>query len=222
MIASNGIAVRSLPPTSDTVVDPLYLGADEEAPAGRRHAPIRRPGRRLAPVSLGRATLFAAAVIALVAGCGVDSTATQTGSAQLPATSTSVQDTTSDIEHAYVEFWTVSNKVVHDDPAVWSAELAAVAVEPQLTRMLNNLDTLRSRNVAVYGETREHVTKVDVDGAAAIVTECQDASGSGQADARTGEKKTVGIARNPVTAHMQRGGDGKWRVSEIAYPGGTC
>ncbi|WP_157494825.1 hypothetical protein [Kutzneria sp. 744] len=222
MIASNGIAVRSLPPTSDTVVDPLYLGADEEALAGRRNAPIRRPGRRLALVSLGRTTLCLVTVIAFAAGCGASSTATPTGSAQLPATSTSVQDTSSTIEHAYVDFWTISNKFVHDDPAAWSSELAAVAVEPQLTRMLNNLDILRSQNVAVYGETREYVTKVDVDGAAATVTECQDASGSGQADARTGEKKTIGIARNPVTSHMQRGGDGKWRVSEIAYPGGTC
>ena len=222
MIAGKGNATRSLPPTSDTVVDPLYLGADKEAPAGWRCAPVTRPGRRFPnPV---RTTLCVAAVIVLAAGCTAGSTTTPPRPTRPPVTPTSpsTQGASADIEHAYVDFWAVSNKVVHDEPAAWSSGLAAVAVEPQLTRMLTNLDTLRSRNIAVYGETHEHVTKVAVDGFAATVTECQDASGSGQADAKTGEKKTVGIPRNPVTAHMQLGGDGKWRVSEIVYPGGTC
>jgi len=126
------------------------------------------------------------------------------------------------INEAYQNFWAVGNAVIHDDPAKWRSELAAVAVDPQLSRMLNNLNTLQSRSLTVYGETREHVTKIDVVGASATVQDCQDASGTGQADATTGEHKTVGVPRSPVSARMQRGADGMWRVAEVSFPGGTC
>jgi hypothetical protein len=135
---------------------------------------------------------------------------------------TGSRDAAPDIEQAYAEFWAVGNKVVHDDPATWNLELAAVSVDPQLTRMLDNLNTLRSRLVTVYGETREHVTKIDVEGDAATVSDCQDASGTGQADAKTGEHRTVGVPRSPVSARMQRGADGKWRVADVSYPKGGC
>ena len=143
--------------------------------------------------------------------------------AAAPSTSPSpASDTRDEINAAYENFWSVGNKISHDEPTRWRPELAAVAIDPQLARMLTNLNTLQSRSITVYGTTHEHVTKIDVEGATATVTDCQDASQSGQADALTGERKTVGIPRNPVTARMQRGADGKWQVAEISYPGGTC
>jgi hypothetical protein len=227
VISRYGIVDRSLSQASDTVVDPLCHGADEEALAGRRTAPVRRPGWRPTPMgkfSIERTLVCSAVVMAIAAGCGSATTAAPSNSIRpsASATSTSRQDTASDIEHVYVEFWAIGNKVIHDDPATWSSELAAVAVDPQLTRMLSNLNTLRSRSVTVYGETREHVTKIDVEGAAATVSDCQDASGSGQADAKTGEHRTVGVPRSPVSVRMQRGADGKWRVADVSYPKGGC
>jgi len=56
----------------------------------------------------------------------------------------------------------------------------------------------------------------------ATVTDCQDASHAGQADARTGKPRSVGVARTWVDATLVLGGDGVWRVSEINYPGSRC
>lgn len=138
------------------------------------------------------------------------------------STSTPSRNVGGDVADVYAKFWAVGNQVIHDDPTRWHDELAFVAADPELTAMLTNLNTLRARSVTVYGATREHVTKVDVTDGSATVRDCQDASESGQADATTGARKTVGIPRNPVAAHLVRGGDGKWRVSEVTYPGGTC
>ncbi|MFC0433373.1 hypothetical protein [Kutzneria buriramensis] len=137
-------------------------------------------------------------------------------------TSTPSRDPGAEIADVYVKFWSVGNQVIHDDPSRWHDELAVVAADPELTAMLTNLKALRARSVTVYGATHEHVTKVDVAAGAATVRDCQDASESGQADAASGARKTVGIPRNPVTAKLVRSADGQWRVSEITYPGGTC
>ncbi|MFI9389134.1 hypothetical protein [Kutzneria sp. NPDC052558] len=141
--------------------------------------------------------------------------------ASLPSASTAANPS-SDIEVAYERFWDIGNSVISQDPASWNSQLAAVATDPQLTRMLDNLKTLRARSLTVYGTTREHLTKVDIDGTTATVLDCQDASESGQADARSGAHKTVGIPRNPVSARMRRDANGTWKVAEISYPGGTC
>lgn len=61
-----------------------------------------------------------------------------------------------------------------------------------------------------------------LDGARAVVTDCQDASHSGQADATSGEPRTVGVARNLTAGTLERGPDGTWRVTRIDYPGGGC
>jgi hypothetical protein len=131
-------------------------------------------------------------------------------------------DPRSEITRAYVDFWTLGNAVIQEDPGTWRAKLDSVAVDPQLSRMLDNLGTLQSRSLTVYGATREHVANIDIAGDRATVQDCQDASGTGQADAKTGAHKTVGVPRSPVTARMQHGADGKWRVAEVSYPGGTC
>jgi hypothetical protein len=126
------------------------------------------------------------------------------------------------VKRAFMHFWSVSNGVIQERDGAWRLELAVVAVEPQLSQMVDNLNSLKSRGIAVYGTTVEYVTKVDVDGDTATVTDCQDASQSGQLDIKTGERTTVGVPRNPVTGRMQRDEKGDWRVAEISFPGGTC
>lgn len=112
--------------------------------------------------------------------------------------------------------------MIEQNLAQWHDQLAEVAAEPQLSRMVDNLKALQSRSLTVYGSPEDHVTKIDVVGNSATVQDCQDASATGQADAKTGDRKTVGIPHSPVVARMQHGTDGKWRVAEISYPGGTC
>jgi hypothetical protein len=139
-----------------------------------------------------------------------------------PSRTSAEADVRSTITQAYVNFWAVGNKAIHDDPATWRTELTVVAADPQLSLMLDNLNRLHSQSKTVYGATQERVTRIDVDGAKATVSDCQDASGTGQADAVTGQRKTVGVPRSPVSGRLERGPDGKWRVAEISYPGGEC
>jgi hypothetical protein len=175
-------------------------------------APFASPGQHLV-----QALIISVTMAAFCAGCSQTQVAPPSvGKGQAPL------DGSTEVKEAYEKFWDVGNAVIKQDPAQWSSQLAEIAVDPQLSRMLGNLKTLASRSLTVYGGTREHVTKIEVAGDGATVQDCQDASGSGQADAKSGERKTVGIPRNPVTAHLRLGADRKWRVAEISYPGGTC
>jgi len=203
--------------TFATAVIPWRGKANIEVLAERRStAPYVRPCQHL---------VQALVISAIVAGFGTGCSDTQMARPVAPSSagkSSAPSDDSADVKVAYEKFWDIGNAVIRQDSAQWNGQLAAVATDPQLSRMLDNLKTLQSRSLTVYGATREHVTKIDVAGDVATVQDCQDASGTGQADAKTGEHKTVGVPRSPVSARMQRTTDGKWRVAEISYPGGTC
>lgn len=87
--------------------------------------------------------------------------------------------------------------------------------------MLGNLAQQRSRGITLYGQIQPRISDVRIEGERAVVTDCQDASHSGQADA-SGQPRTVGLARNPVSGTLHRGTDGEWRMARIDYPGGSC
>lgn len=97
-----------------------------------------------------------------------------------------------------------------------------VAVEPERSILLQGAQWHQAQGVTLYGDPVERVTDVTVRGDQATVADCQDGSKAGQADARSGQPKNVGVARNPVVATLTRGTDGVWRVSQIRYPGGEC
>jgi hypothetical protein len=97
-----------------------------------------------------------------------------------------------------------------------------VAAEPQLSRIVEGLRSLRGRSVTLYGSVTSRVSSVDITGSRATLRDCQDASKAGQADAATGKPKTVGVARSPIQATLERGTDGAWRVTGVSYPGGSC
>jgi hypothetical protein len=101
--------------------------------------------------------------------------------------------------------------------------LGRVAVDPQLSLVLANTKTQKRIGIRIYGHVIPHPTVAPVNGAnTATVRDCQDASKSGQLDAKTGKPRTVGVARNPVAAVLRRGPGGQWRVASISYPTGTC
>ena len=79
----------------------------------------------------------------------------------------------------------------------------------------------RAHGISLYGQIHPRISDVRVEGKRAVVTDCQDASHSGQADA-SGQPRTVGLARNPVSGTLHRGTDGEWRMARIDYPGGSC
>jgi hypothetical protein len=108
-------------------------------------------------------------------------------------------------------------------PGRWRQVLGAVAVDPELGLILANAEAQRRNGIILYGQVIPRPAVQSIRGAdRATVIDCGDASHAGQADARTGQRKTVGVARNPVVAVLTRGRDGIWRVSTIRFPGGSC
>lgn len=126
------------------------------------------------------------------------------------------------VEAAYRLFWSVSWDVDKQPPARWRSLLASVSVDPQLTRLYAGTKAQRAAGIRLYGQVVPRPSVGRIAGGRAEVTDCQDASHAGQADARTGAPKTVGVARAPVTASVVRGSDGGWRVAEVRYRGGSC
>ncbi|GAA2778826.1 hypothetical protein [Crossiella cryophila] len=139
----------------------------------------------------------------------------------VPSTSTT-PDTNAAVTAAYREFWQVSDSIDKRPEPEWQTKLSAVAVDPQLRRTVQGLGLLREQSVVLYGTTTARVTAVEVAGDRATVQDCQDASKSGQADAKTRRPKTVGVERNPITTTMARGADGRWRVADVVFGGGAC
>jgi hypothetical protein len=135
---------------------------------------------------------------------------------------TTAADGRAAVESAYRRFWVVSWDVDKQPASRWRAVLATVSVDPELTRLYAGTKAQQQAGIRLYGQVHARPTVRQVAGNRATVSDCQDASKAGQADARTGKPKTVGVARSPVEATMLRGADGAWRVSDVRYTGGSC
>ncbi|ASR36611.1 hypothetical protein BAY61_18195 [Prauserella marina] len=176
--------------------------------------------RRLAVVS-------AVLVPLLGAGCSAGSEPAATASSpnlsapSQNAATPSDKDSGKDIEAAYSDFWVVSLTIDDKPEETWRDELGAVMVEPQLSITLDAVRSQAQAGITVYGDVTARIVSVEVAGDAATVVDCQDASRTGQADAETGDRKTVGVERNPVNAELKRV-DGQWKVAQVSFPGGTC
>ncbi|MFF5990646.1 MULTISPECIES: hypothetical protein [Prauserella] len=164
----------------------------------------------------------------LVSGCSgerpsapppLDSSAPSQGSL---APSASL-DAAAAVEAAYTQFWPRSAQTPHKPEDTWRDAIAAIAIEPQLSVTLEAMRRNKAAGFTTYGEVVVRITSVEVSGDTAKVVDCQDASRAGQADARTGDPKTVGVPRMPVTATMKRDqASGQWKVARLRFPGGAC
>jgi hypothetical protein len=206
-----------------------------------------RAGRWLAVVTgLGRRAA-AVAVLALVAACepsptppaagrsehasapsspsasasaSASASGSRSGSGSAPA---SAEGQVEAVEVAYRRYWQVSRDLDQRYPRrAWRRVLAQVAADPALSLVLARTAAQTRNRTTLYGAVVPHPTVALHGPAAAGVRDCQDASRAGQADAVTGARRTVGVARNLVTAQLIRGGDGRWRVSSVSFPGGSC
>ncbi|QGK70290.1 hypothetical protein GIY23_12830 [Allosaccharopolyspora coralli] len=122
----------------------------------------------------------------------------------------------------YTEFWKVSWIGKREPDEQWAHDVRDVSGDPIAGRVIERSRAQRASGVALYGTVTTRVTDVRVDGDRATVTDCQDASHSGQADAATGEPRTVGVARNPVRGTLTQVPGQRWKVVDITYPGGDC
>jgi len=150
--------------------------------------------------------------------------ASPSSSSETGTPSSTVADQRAAVEAAYREFWAVGQSFDRDyPPNRWREVLARVATDPVLSRALAGARLQREHGIVLYGRVilRPTVVSVSADGRARV-SDCQDTSRTGQADARTGKRRTVGVPRAPVKAALARGADGRWRVSDLNYVGGGC
>lgn len=129
------------------------------------------------------------------------------------------------VEEAYRRFWMLEATFDTGSPQPrWALVLAQVAVDPVLTRLVEAAAVQRRNGLRVYGYPLPRPTIPTIGGRTRItLTDCQDDSHTGQADAATGVPRSVGVARTPVVAVLVRAAaDGQWRVSDVRYTGGRC
>lgn len=166
----------------------------------------------------------------LVAGCSSGDAPAPTSSPTLSAPSqapsapsTSGQDQRQAVEATYAQFWPRSLAIPNTPEDTWRNAMAAIAVDPQLSTTLEAMHRNKQVGVKPYGDVTTRISHVEVRGDRATVIDCQDGSRSGQADAATGDRKTVGSPQIPIHAQLARdAADGQWKVSQLEYPGGPC
>jgi hypothetical protein len=172
-----------------------------------------------------------AALIAFSAGCDHDTTPTIPASSPVtpPATASAPAPTPppSDavaVEAAYRGFWpllaTFDRRIPQRE---WRAALGQAMADPQVSQAIAVALQQQRTGIVAYGVPRPRAPRVTLrPPGAATVADCADFSHYGQADARTGQRRTVGVARNPLSVSLVRGADGRWRVTRVTYPGGAC
>lgn len=173
--------------------------------------------------------LVPVAALVLAAGCDhapapAPATPAQPTSSAATSPATDVAAERAAVEAAYRSYWSVSETFDQRYPeSAWLSVLGRVAVDPQLGLVLANTKTQKRLGIRLYGHVVPRPSVTLASGAAvATIRDCQDASKSGQLDARTGKPRTVGVPRNPVNAVLRRSSDDRWRVASISYPGGSC
>ncbi|WP_143086496.1 hypothetical protein [Amycolatopsis saalfeldensis] len=178
--------------------------------------------------SLLSAALAGAAAL-LLAGCGGDDPApasppSRSAPSPVPsAPNPSGQDQKQAVEAAYTQFWPRSLAIPGTPESAWRNAMAELAVDPQLSITLDAMSRNKQAGVKPYGDVTTRISRVELDGDHATLNDCQDGSRSGQADAATGDRKTVGTSQIPIRAHLVRDvADGRWKVSQLEYPGGPC
>ena len=178
-------------------------------------------------------SLLAALAVAMLASCGgsppksngpaTSPAAVPTSSFAAPGSTGSATAEPAAAEAAYRDFWPVLATFAREPEARWRSVLGRVAAEPQIGLTIALTLQQKRNGIGVYGQPTPRAPKATISSArGATVRDCADFSRTGQVDVRTGQRRTVGVARNPVVVVLSKGGDGRWRVVEVTYPGGRC
>ncbi|WP_141578762.1 hypothetical protein [Actinomadura sp. WMMA1423] len=101
-------------------------------------------------------------------------------------------------------------------------QLSALMVDPQLSRVLQRVEELRSKNLTSYGKVIVHITSVDVAGNDATLHDCQDSSRAGIMNRTTRKKIKRGVEKGRTKAYLIKGADEKWRISKYVVLGEGC
>ncbi len=197
--------------------------------AGRAIATARDRGgarRRVAAVAI-------AASAVLVASCSGDDSpdgAASSGSTSSSAATASISPTPlstaereatdrTAVEQAWLAYWRVHQGLLDLQSSQWPSAVGAVAVDPTRQQVLDEAATFAKSGLRFYGQVVNHpYWQAPINGrAVAVMGDCMDSSRYGTLVAKTGVKRTVGVAKNNTRATLTKADDGTWRVQKIEY-----
>ncbi len=128
------------------------------------------------------------------------------------------------IEAQWVRFWRIYPTLFRSPQAEWVPTVGEVAVEPTVSQVIADATDQVQRGLEIYGDVGHDVSFVESIAGKSIATlaDCQDQSHFGSMNAATGEKLTVGVAKDAMRATFSKGSDAVWRVQQIYYLDTPC
>ena len=123
------------------------------------------------------------------------------------------------VEAQWVKSWEVYMEIARTPAAEREALIETVAVDPTRANMLTDAGKFDEQGLQTYGSLGHRISwPQPISGAStAVIDDCQDASQSGSLKTETGDKVTVGVARDHYQGNLVKGADGVWRVQQVFY-----
>jgi hypothetical protein len=124
------------------------------------------------------------------------------------------------VEAAWAHYWSVYIAFESKYPeSRWNSVIAAIAIDPIRAQILKAARADRIIGVVGYGYVVSHpYWQLPINGKpTATMGDCMDQSHAGSMVAKTGQKRTVGVAHDNTRATLVRVSDGTWRVKQIEY-----
>lgn len=160
--------------------------------------------------------------LTLSTGCGHEGAKvtfpSMTPQAPPPSGSSSASPTTRGaIEAAYLAFWGASERATQVPADQVKPTLQKYSTGSYLDFQTRQIISARTNNQEPWGKVIRHIGLIGVTGEKATVHDCQDASGAGLADTRTGKliPGTRGPKQRNLIAYLVRGSDEQWRVYSL-------
>jgi len=103
-----------------------------------------------------------------------------------------------------------------------SAVLKQWITEPLLTTVLDNMAAAQAGGRRTYGSVTFKSLDTEVHGRSAKMRICQDESGAGMMELKTGKRLAHGLPNTPYVLTFEQDSTGTWRMSDAASPQGEC
>jgi hypothetical protein len=157
-----------------------------------------------------------------VTACRSSDSHTPTKTVAPPSPSRSPLSDQDAITSAYRNLYVVGQRAEQASPEQRRSVLATVATQPLLDRMLRGIAALQATGRATWGMPVHHTFDVKINGDKATLHDCQDATKTGQADAKTGRRLTHGMTGTHLVVSFRKGKDGAWRASTLEQVDDSC
>ncbi|MBO2460333.1 hypothetical protein [Actinomadura violacea] len=170
-------------------------------------------GRRLLP-QIG--WIGATGVVLALSGCngGQQAVALPSSTGSRTSLTSSSEADKKAAESAYRNFVVMLDRAAALPDDSREQQLAAVMVDPQLSRVLKRVTEMKKQHLVTYGYVISHVTSVELTEAGATVLDCQDSRNAGVINTVTHKKVNRGIKDDNTKAMLIKASDGKWRVTK--------